>query len=103
MMARKSTPTVIQEGELQGFDLDEYVNGIVEGIHDAMGQADLRTAGCALDVAVSEFLMIAEHAEGRASSRHYANLFGQTIEPYTSPTALPSYQELRMIQASKKR
>lgn len=102
-MARKTQPVVIQEGELEGFNLDEYVSGIVEGIHDALGPADLRTAGCALDVAVSEFLVIVDHAEGPAAAQHYASLFKQSVDPFLEPARLPSYAELRRIGVDKKK
>jgi hypothetical protein len=89
---------VIEEGPLSGFDIDEYVSGVVNGIHDAMGEVDLLTAGCALDQALGEFLNVAYHAEGAKAAQEMGVRFCQTALPFAQLQPEPiTYGQMKRL------
>lgn len=67
---------------LGDFSVEEYTQAVVNGIHDAMGEVDLLTAGCALDQAMGEFLTIAQHAAGPKVAQEFGVRFCQTALPF---------------------
>ena len=47
---------IIQPTDLTTFDPEEYVQGVYAGIQDAMGEADLYSVACALDMSLDTLL-----------------------------------------------
>jgi hypothetical protein len=88
----------IDEGPLSGFDIEEYVSGVVNGIHDAMGEVDLLTAGCALDQALGEFLNVAYHAEGAKAAQAMGVKFCETALPFAQLQPEPiTYGQMKRL------
>jgi hypothetical protein len=89
----------IEDGPLSGFSIDEYVSGVVNGIHDAMGEVDLLTAGCALDQALGEFLNVAYHAEGAKAAQAMGVKFCETALPFAQlqPEPAVTYGEIKKL------
>jgi hypothetical protein len=88
----------IEDGDLQGFSIEEYVSGVVNGIHDAMGEVDLLTAGCALDQALGEFLNVAYHAEGAKAAQAMGVRFCETALPFAQLQPEPiTYGEMKKL------
>jgi hypothetical protein len=83
---------------LSGFDIEEYVAGVVNGIHEAMGEADLLTAGCAFDQALGEFLNVAYHAEGAKTAQQMAVRFCETALPFAQLQPEPlTYSQMKKL------
>lgn len=98
-VANNRRPSVVEDGPLQGFSVDEYVAGVVNGIHDAMGEADLLTAGCALDQALGEFLAIAQDSEGNRTAQEFGVRFCQTALPFAQlQLEPPRYGDVRRLK-----
>jgi hypothetical protein len=90
--------STIDEGPLTGFDIEEYVAGVVNGIHDAMGEVDLLTAGCALDQALGEFLNVAYHAEGAKAAQAMGVRFCETALPFAQLQPEPmTYGQMKRL------
>jgi hypothetical protein len=83
---------------LAGFSVEEYVSGVVNGIHDAMGEVDLLTAGCALDQALGEFLNVAYHAEGAKAAQAMGVRFCETALPFAQLQPEPlTYSQMKKL------
>jgi hypothetical protein len=89
---------LVEDGPLSGFDIEEYVAGVVNGIHDAMGEVDLLTAGCALDQALGEFLNVAYHAEGAKAAQAMGVKFCETALPFAQLQPEPiTYGQMKRL------
>lgn len=82
--AGRHANSVVESGELIGFSVEEYTQAVLNGISDAMGEVDLRTAGCALDMALAEFLNVTMHAEGQRVAAEFGRQFAETVLPFAS-------------------
>jgi hypothetical protein len=93
-----TSETIVIDGPLAGFSVEEYVAGVVNGIHDAMGEVDLLTAGCALDQALGEFLNVAYHAEGAKAAQAMGVRFCETALPFAQLQPEPiTYGEMKRL------
>lgn len=94
---------IVAEGELLGFDPEEYVQGVYNGIQDAMGEADLYSVACALDMSLDTLLQVVSHVEGPVRAREFAQRYLQTALPYASYQlgTKTTYAQLRDLRGKK--
>jgi hypothetical protein len=92
------TPT-----DLTTFDPEEYVQGVYNGIQDAMGEADLYSVACALDMSLDTLLQVVSHVEGPVRAREFAQKYLQTALPYASYQlgTKTTYAQLRDMRTKK--
>lgn len=96
-------PAVAEEaldGELSTINVEEYVQGVYDGIQDALGPVDLHTAACALDMSIDTLLAVVSHAEGPELAKQFAMRYLQTALPYATPKldTKPTYAQLRDLR-----
>lgn len=98
-----AVPVLALEGELQGFCPEEYVQGVYNGIQDAMGEADLYSVACALDMSLDTLLQVVSHVEGPVRAREFAQRYLQTALPYASYQlgTKTTYAQLRDLRGKK--
>jgi hypothetical protein len=95
--------TVLTPTDLTTFDPEEYVQGVYAGIQDAMGEADLYSVACALDMSLDTLLQVVSHVEGPVRAREFAQKYLQTALPYASYQlgTKTTYAQLRDMRAKK--
>lgn len=80
-----------------GMTVDAYVQGVYEGVQDALGDSDIYMVARVLDESIAELLAVLKEAEGHRAAQHAALGFAETILPYVKEpelTAMP-YKRLR--------
>jgi hypothetical protein len=102
-VASNPVSTVLQPTDLTTFDPEEYVQGVYAGIQDAMGEADLYSVACALDMSLDTLLQVVSHVEGPVRAREFAQKYLQTALPYASYQlgTKTTYAQLRDMRAKK--
>jgi hypothetical protein len=94
---------VLTPTDLTTFDPEEYVQGVYNGIQDAMGEADLYSVACALDMSLDTLLQVVSHVEGPVRAREFAQKYLQTALPYASYQlgTKTTYAQLRDMRVKK--
>jgi hypothetical protein len=103
LTVRERGHEVIQPTDLTTFDPEEYVQGVYNGIQDAMGEADLYSVACALDMSLDTLLQVVSHVEGPIRAREFAQKYLQTALPYASYQlgTKTTYAQLRDMRGKK--
>lgn len=65
-----------------GMTVDAYVQGVYEGVQDALGECDVYMVARVLDESVAELLAVLKDSEGHRAAQHAALGFAETILPY---------------------
>ena len=65
-----------------GMSVEAYVQGVYEGVQDALGDSDIYMVARVLDESIAELLAVMRDAEGTRAAQNAAIGFAETILPY---------------------